>query len=240
MGLRVGLFTSCGQDIDLEAMEDIEILNQESPLTTTFKNQYSGSERNQVLLERAPDLDLNLLPDNWKNARIIHFAPVANEIAINSGELIADSPTYYSLQGWLRKWDNNGEISPIQFPNIPRLPGNPLGGFLSIEDLGNDRTFLDPLRDLFPLLILTLGPDGAQLYQGQNVSSVPSPPVSESDPTGAGDIFATAFIIDNVIHKRSKIDSAVFASALAALSTTKPGQAGIPSSREIKEIQEVP
>jgi sugar/nucleoside kinase (ribokinase family) len=59
------------------------------------------------------------------------------------------------------------------------------------------------------------------------------------DPTGAGDIFATAFMI-NYVHKGKKlVESAQAASALAAISVTRPGIEGIPTEAEIQSIQEV-
>jgi sugar/nucleoside kinase (ribokinase family) len=59
------------------------------------------------------------------------------------------------------------------------------------------------------------------------------------DPTGASDVFAAAFMI-NYVHKGKKlIESAQAASALAAISVTRSEIEGIPTTAEIKSIQEV-
>jgi 1D-myo-inositol 3-kinase len=239
MGLKVGLYTSFESDLDLEMLEGIEIYNQDSSSTTTFTNHYSEAGRTQFLSERAPDLDLEQLPKSWKRARVIHLAPVAGEVSLESGRIFKLSPVYYSLQGWLRSWDADGLVEHSRFPDVAEIPGYTGAGFLSIEDLGYDRSQLDRLRDLFPELILTLGADGSEIYQPEKMIQITSPATEEIDPTGSGDIFAAAFIIDKVIRRKQTLESARFASSLASLSTTRQGLEGIPTAAEIKEIQKV-
>ncbi len=239
MGLRVALFTSCQPDLSLDLLEGIDLFIQDSPRTTTFRNSYSSSGRIQQLIDRAPDLDLDLLPENWKAAQIVHLAPIAGELDLAAGLDFNTSPTVYSLQGWLRKWDQNGKIGPASFPKTDPLQNQQAAGFLSIEDLGYDRSSLEPLKRIFPLLVLTHGEDGAEIFQAGRETRITAPESLEIDPTGAGDIFAAAFIIDKVINGRSVINSAQFASSLAALSATRPGLDGLPSAIEIKELQKV-
>ncbi len=64
-------------------------------------------------------------------------------------------------------------------------------------------------------------------------------PKDEMDPTGAGDIFATAFMINYALNGKKLIESAQVASALAAISVIRPGIEGIPTEAEIQSIQEV-
>ena len=111
--------------------------------------------------------------------------------------------------------------------------------FLSIEDLGLDRSLIAPLRSLFPLLVLTKGNTGAEIFYQDKTTVIPVIPKDEVDPTGAGDIFATAFIINYALNGKKLIESAQVASALAAISVTRPGIEGIPTEAEIQSIQEV-
>lgn len=67
---------------------------------------------------------------------------------------------------------------------------------------------------------------------------VPTDPIQEVDPTGAGDIFTTAFTIAKSIYGKSLSEAARFANAMAGISITKSGIDGIPTIEEIKEIQE--
>ena len=111
--------------------------------------------------------------------------------------------------------------------------------FLSIEDLGFDRSGLDSIQDLFPDLVLTTGKQGAELYTNDEMQLVPTESTREVDPTGAGDIFAAAFIIAIVSWVNHLHDSARFANTLAGISITRPGKDGIPTVEEITEIQKV-
>ncbi len=239
LGLKVALFTSCEKELSLDSLGGIEIFNQGSNITTTFNNQYSNQGRKQLLLNRAPDLDLNQLPPAWRKARIVHLAPVAGELNLASGNYFPGAPVYYSLQGWLQGWDQDGLIKPVSFPDLETGHWPPAGAFLSLEDIGTDRIQLDRLIDLFPLLVLALGKEGAELYINQSMTKIQLQSSSEIDPTGAGDIFAAAFIIEKEIRGKTAYDSACFASALAAISVTRPGIQGIATLSEIQELQKV-
>ena len=239
LGMKVALFTSCEKELSLNSLGGIEIFIQGSNSTTTFDNQYSSEGRKQLLLNRAPDLDLNQLPPAWRKTRMVHLAPVAGELSLASGNYFPGAPVYYSLQGWLRDWDQDGLIKPVPFPDLKTGHTPPAGAFLSLEDIGTDRVQLDRLIDLFPLLVLTLGKEGAELYMDQRMTEIHPQSSTEIDPTGAGDIFAAAFIIEKEIRGKTAYDSACFASSLAAISVTRPGIQGIATLKEIQEIRKV-
>ena len=59
------------------------------------------------------------------------------------------------------------------------------------------------------------------------------PAVTEVDPTGAGDIFATAFFT-RLLNTRDPWEAARFANRIAAISVTRPGMAGVPSPDEVR------
>lgn len=63
---------------------------------------------------------------------------------------------------------------------------------------------------------MTKGPHGVSIFQQNNKFEFPSFPINEIDPTGAGDIFATAFLLH--FHQTKNIAfSAAFAHAAASL-----------------------
>lgn len=239
MGLKVALYTSGVLDLDLGILEGIEILNQPGAGTTTFVNEYTPQGRIQRLLDRAEGLELDQIPSNWKKAKIIHLAPVAREVPITAGEQFSDRPLGYSLQGWMRTWDDSGRISPAPVPAMKKTPGDLAVGFVSLEDLGNDRSGLEGLQAQFPHLALTLGAQGMEYSADGESIHVPAPAAEEVDPTGAGDIFAAAFLIFRHLHGKTVQDSAHLANTLAAASVTRPGTAGIPEVEEIIELKKV-
>ena len=238
MGLHVAMFTSCPDDLLPEELIGFEINNQPTRNITTFKNIYSASSREQYLINKAEDLDFSLIPENWKKAKIIHFGPVVGEITLDIDQHFFSSPVCYSLQGWLRDWDDKGKVFPVPLRDLDLPVVNNTAAFLSIEDLGGSRKPIDQFWKKFLLLVLTIGNNGAEIFQGENIISVPAKAVVEEDPSGAGDIFAAAFMIYWVLRGKNIIDSAALATRIAALSVTRPGLEGIPTVEEIREIEE--
>jgi hypothetical protein len=145
----------------------------------------------------------------------------------------------YFAPGWLREWDDRVTIQPSPFPVIKNPFLENSSAFLSDEDLGFNRSSLDYLCSLFPLLVLTKGKYRAEFYWQDKIKSISDNPGKVVDPTGAGEIFAAAFMKYFVIEKKSIEKSARLASALAAISVTRPGIEGIPTELEIQSIQKV-
>ncbi len=235
MGLNVAVYTSGASHLTLDIMDGIDIIDQPSPGTTTFINEYPASGRIQRLVDRAEDLDPGLVPESWKKAKIIHLAPVAGEVPLSAAVAFPEGFLGYSLQGWMRDWNGEGTIFPSPFPEMdPKARQNAVG-LLSLEDLGGDRSGLEQIQGQFPNLVLTLGSGGVEIYSGERTHQVPSPPMIEIDPTGAGDVFAAAFMIFWKIRGITIKRSAFLANALAAVSVRQTGTDGIPEKWEITE-----
>lgn len=239
MGARVALFTSGSEGLELDILDGIQIMDQPGNRTTTFKNEYTPASRVQTLTDRAVDLELDLLPADWEKAKIVHLAPVASEIPLTAGQAFPESGLAYSLQGWLRKWDQTGRVSAASLPAGAIPEGQSTAAFLSLEDLGFNRNGLAEITSRFPLVILTLACEGAELHQAGTVQHIAPISVREKDPTGAGDIFAAAFMVAWLLQGKSPLDSARLANALAAASVAGEGIEGIPSEREIQALSEV-
>jgi sugar/nucleoside kinase (ribokinase family) len=239
MGYRTALFTATSEELPLHLLSEVEIINQPTSTTTTFQNQYTPSGRRQILIDRAPDLDLDQLPDSWRQATITHLAPVAREINLDHLPDFNKGKLFLSLQGWLRDWDQDGLVRPQKFPLQRDRYLRISGAFLSIEDLGNNRNSIPGLLELTPTLILTLGKDGSELYQDGTMTRIDAIPSLEVDPTGAGDIYATAFIIYWVMEGKSALRSCQLASVLAGLSVSRSGIMAVPSKEEIKATSKV-
>ena len=79
-------------------------------------------------------------------------------------------------------------------------------------------------------MVVTLGASGALLFQaGQAPRAFPGYPAHEVDPTGAGDVFASAFMVQ--VHKTGDAAIAVdFANRVAACSVERLG--AIPTCME--------
>jgi sugar/nucleoside kinase (ribokinase family) len=85
-----------------------------------------------------------------------------------------------------------------------------------------------------PILFFTLGDRGSRLWSGGHWQKVPAFPAREVDPTGAGDVFAAAFLA-RYIETNDIAQSSLFAAAAAAVSVEAVGTAGIPSRAQVEE-----
>jgi sugar/nucleoside kinase (ribokinase family) len=239
MGLEVALITSCESLPDLEDLNAINIINYPAKRSTTFRNIYTNQGREQYITDRAVELEFSFIPENWIKSRILHFGPIAREIILPDRFPAAlEGSTAYSLQGWLRTWDESGAVYPVELDGGIFPITNRTAGFLSIEDLGNDRSQLNHIKKVFPLLVITKGKNGAEIYQGEETIRIPAEPIDEIDPTGAGDIFAAGFMIYWVLRGRSIQEAGILASKLAGISVTRPGLDGIPTIAEIHKIEQ--
>jgi sugar/nucleoside kinase (ribokinase family) len=87
---------------------------------------------------------------------------------------------------------------------------------------------------LVPLLVATDGRHGATLFRDGHIQRFPAYPVSEVDPTGAGDVFAAAFLAH--LHRHHDPAAAVdFANCAASFSIEKEGTQGIPTLAMVEQ-----
>lgn len=210
-----------------------------SPRTTTFANRYQEGFRTQHLYARGETLPLVAVPSAWLAAPIVLFGPVAQELEpdfITSfphppGSIRAATP-----QGWLRRWDTAGRVWPVPWHDAEALLPHLDVLILSHDDLlpfaDDDRDEADRLlarwSTFVPLLVATDGRHGADLYQSGTVTHFSAYPVQEIDPTGAGDVFAAAFLVHFYRH-RSPHAAVEFANCVASFSIEQVGLGGIPT-----------
>ncbi len=86
------------------------------------------------------------------------------------------------------------------------------------------------------IIIITLGSEGALLYQNNEFQLVPSYKVNAIDTTAAGDVFNGALAV--ALSEKKLIEEAIqFANAAAAISVTKLGaQASAPTKKEFEDF----
>jgi ribokinase len=91
-----------------------------------------------------------------------------------------------------------------------------------------------------PVLAVTRGSQGADIYAEGNVTSIPAPEVKEVDSTGAGDIFSAVFFTQ-LSHFGDPIHAAEMAVQIASDSVIRVGLAGAPTEDILyqlsKEVQ---
>jgi len=232
MGLRAGIVTSFGADAPLEALSGIPLVNIPAEHSTTFENIQTENGRKQILHHRAAPLFFEHIPPAWRDAKIIHLAPLADEVDSALAEKTSAALLGVTPQGWMRQWNEEGRVSPKAWKNEALL--NRAGAvILSIEDAARDLEFVEEMAAHARILCMTEGAEGATLHWNGDRRRFRPPLMDEIDSTGAGDIFAAGFFI-RLLNTRDPWEAARFATQLAARSVARMGLDGIPTLKEIE------
>ena len=234
LGMQVGILTSAAADFDLSPLSHLQVHRLDSRSTSTFKNTYAPEGRLQSITARAVDIPREALPPDWAATRLVHCAPVANEVDIDFVKMSASPMIGLTPQGWLRQWDSSGVISLNNWKTL--LPYLSLSSVvvLSQEDLGGTLDAAGEIASLVKTLVVTMGAEGAMVYISRDRRHIPAPSMTEVDPTGCGDIFAATFFIC-LSEGDDPWTATSIANTLAACSVTRMGLASIPRSDEIED-----
>jgi sugar/nucleoside kinase (ribokinase family) len=235
LGLSVGLLTSFGPDFPPEVLPgEIQLVNLSSTRTTTFRHQAGDAGRCLTLLDRAADLEVGHLPEEWKSAGLALLCPVINEVDPYLAAEFAEGAVGAGCQGWMRERGKDGVVSPAMWEDAPLVLPHVQAVFLGWEDAG---PFEDEIFQWFqqlPLGVITLGPRGALLFVNGERYEVGAEPADEVDAIGAGDVFAAAFLV-RYQQEGDPWDAAGFAACAAALRVEHDGLAAIPSRAQVEE-----
>lgn len=233
LGLRVGVVTVCGNEIPLRALEGIPVVAGKAERSTTFENVYKSGRRFQHIRSVAPKIDLALVPEAWRRAKIIHLAPVAQEVPDLLPEDFHPELLALTPQGWFRAWNGDGLVQPCAWPGADGALARAGAAVFSVEDVGYDEEVIERFSHACRLLAVTKSVEGARLFWHGDSRRFRAPRVKEVDATGAGDIFAAAFFV-RLLNTRDPWEAARFANHVAAFSVTRAGLAGIPTSAEVQ------
>ena len=242
LGLAAAIATCADDSLLAELpglLSGISLSVRSSEATTTFDNQYAAGFRTQYLRARAAELTVENIPVPWRAAPVVLLGPLAQELSLDivklfprrSGAIIAATP-----QGWLRRWDAAGRVWPKAWAEAAQVLPHLDVLILSHDDLlpfadGNRRdadALLAQWSLHVPLLVATDGRHGATLFQQGKTERFPAYAAHEVDPTGAGDVFAAAFLCH--LHRYHDPRAAVnFANCVASFSVEQAGSRSIPT-----------
>ena len=235
-GLRVGIITSVGAGTSLKALEGIPILAIPSAHTTTFENVRTPAGRKQILLRQATRISLQDLPDLWRRAPIVHLGPVAQELSADSSTYLSSSLLGITPQGWMRTWDETGQVEPCKWESAEALLPQAGAVVISREDVRGNEEAIEAMAHQTRVLAVTEGAAGSVLHWNGDRRRFRAPEIAEVDDIGAGDVFAAAFFI-RLFTTRDPWEAARFATLLAGRSVTRSGFEGIPTTQEIEACQ---
>jgi len=235
MGYRVGVVTSTGPNLDVaQVLPFAQIACHQSAETTVFENIYVDGERKQILHQRAGNLHCDHVPRQWRNTPIAHLGPLDQEIdegvfrCFDDQVLIGVTP-----QGFLRRWDDQGRVSFIDW-NPPESVLRRINVLvLSEQDVPDPDGLVQAWGRLIDVIVVTRAEKGATVFHDGEPCDYPARPAQQIDPTGAGDVFAAAFMI-RLIETKDPCQAAQFANAVASFSIEGPGVSGIPMRHQVE------
>lgn len=234
LGRRVGILTSFAADLDLTAFDGfVTVMNHPAPDTTTFENRYADGQRQQKLYTVAAALTPAQLPPAWQHSPLVHLGPVMAECDPALLETFAGRAFIgVTAQGWLRARDAHGNVTPRAWAEAERVLPLASAVVLSIDDIGGDWALARRFAQQTPLLAVTQGRQGGVLFSQGAEQTYPALAVTEVDPTGAGDIFASALFIA-LAGGAAPMRAAAYAACLAGHSVTRAGLASTPRLAEV-------
>ena len=215
------MLTSTAEDYNLaEILPGIAIHVVPAENSTIFQNQYAAGRRHQKLFGVASPLTTQDVPIEWQRAAIVHLGPIANEIEPDMIRLFSNSIIGLTPQGWYRTWDDSGQVRPGDWEaSVDVLPYS-AAIILSPEDVPGPET-VSEMRRLAPIVVLTQQEGGCVVYFHGETRQISAPIITEVNPTGAGDIFATAFLYRLHQTKGNPWEAAGFANQVAATSVAQ-------------------
>ncbi len=244
LGRHPTIITRAAADTDLSELPNaVELHILPSAVTTTFANVYTEQGRIQYCYTPAPAITSADIPVALRQPRAVLLGPLVNEIGSDIAPLFLESTLVAAVpQGWMRRWDATGRVHSKPWQNADAILSHLDVLVLSLEDIDYDLSRLDPFFEHLSMVVVTEYRDGSTLYQRDaqgriNEIKIPPRPANEVDPTGAGDIFATAFMI-RLQETNDPVQAARFANITASFGVEHEGVAGIPNREQVLAYME--
>ena len=207
---------------------------------THFKNDYTGGERRQYAKSGAR-LHISAIPPEVFEATALLVGPVLQEIDPAILTVSRKGLAMLDAQGLLRHLTAENRVierlgpdaeTAICHCDILKVDAREAQLITSTGDID---MALERMHRMGPkITIITQGAKGARIYDGTRLIQVSAPKVTVVDSTGAGDVFAAAFLA-RYLDCSDPIAAGRFAVAAATLSTRGFGASGLPSQRDIEQ-----
>jgi len=210
---------------------------QKSQDVTTFVNDYTQKHRIQHVLSDAGKIKFQ----SKEKMDVIHIGPVFNEITLECVKEARKNCKLLSLdaQGFVRVLKNKEVVNKfwnerddfLKHVDLLKL------GEYEISSLSRSKNYEDVCNELLDLGVkvveLTLGERGS-IIAGEKTYKIPAYKTITIDPTGCGDVFASAFAI-RYFETEDEKESGFFASAAASFVVEDFGTKNIKDKNSVLE-----
>jgi len=236
--MRTAVLTSASPEPPIaELLRDIDLMVVPSRQTTQIRNVYSEGPRRQFVPQRASPLTADHLPPEWRQTPIVLLGPVMGELEEAFAPVFHLSLLGIGAQGWLRRVGRDNRVRPIMPADFHahQMLRHARALFLSDEDIapGEAAPALTYWSDHVQIIAFTRGYNGADICVRGNWRHIDAFPAKVVDPTGAGDVFAAAFLI-RLWESGDVWKATRFASCAASFSVEGEGTTAIPTREQIE------
>lgn len=237
LGLRTGIVARADAEFDLSPLRNrgIEILRLPAQETTTFTNLYRDGRRMQYISAVAGAIEPDDIPDDWRQARIVHLGPLAQDLPAGVACVYKQPLLGVTPQGYMRAWGPDGLIRAVPWANPEDVLACCDVLVYSIDDVAGDEHLIHHYGTLVETMVVTQNRRGATVYRrGQHPHHFPAFAANEVDPTGAGDVFCAAYLI-HMAETGDPYASCRFANCVASFSVEGVGISTIPTREQVDE-----
>ncbi|HEX9819808.1 MAG TPA: PfkB family carbohydrate kinase [Methylomirabilota bacterium] len=230
LGVSAAILTSHAPDFPLDDVPSrIEVVTLEGAQTTAFEHRAAAGGRALRVRGAARPLTVADLPQDWRGAPLVLLAPVLQEVDPALASAFPDAAIGAEAQGWLRAVDREGAVSPGPWPSPNLVLDRLQAVFVSAHDVRGQEARVTEWVQRVPLAVVTAGVEGALLYVNGDRYEIRPRRTREVDATGAGDVFAAAFLIHYDRHG-DPWEAAEAATCAASLSIEGEGWSAVPDS----------
>lgn len=233
LGLTTAAVTACSPDLSpAEFLPHTQWHVLPDEQTTTFENVYRDGRRKQRVLQTARPIGPGQVPASWRNTPVVLIAPVFHDVDVAMGTVFPpECLVGLSCQGWLRRLAGS-DVMPGEIEEAAAwLVGDVV--FVSEEDVTEPEAVRAWLT-FVPLVVLTRGAMGFSVFDDSGRHDFGAVPALEVDPTGAGDVFAAAFLVRWRETNGDLEDTAHFAAMAASLVVRGRGLEAVATRAEIE------
>ena len=230
LGLSAGVLTSHADDFPLELVPPrIELISVPSGATTVFEHDHSGGERRLRVHGTAAPLDVDDLPEDWRDPELVLLAPVVNEVDAAFADAFEGATLAAEAQGWLRAVARDGAVQTRTWPSPKGVLSRLQALFLNGADVRGQEAAMTEWVQRVPVAAVTAGARGALLYVNGDRYEVRPRRAREIDATGAGDVFAATWLV-RYRMLGDPWEAAEAATCAASLAVEAEGWSGVPDA----------
>ena len=235
LGQRVGLVTSAGPDLDVaQTFPGAQVACHPSAATTLFENIYFDGQRKQILHRHAGVLECAHVPPLWRQVPMVYLGSIDQEIDPSLFFCFDKALIGVMPQGFLRRWDEDGQVFYTDWTPAEMILRRIDVLVMSELDVPDPEGLVQEWSRFIDIIVVTRAARGATVYRQGKSRHYPTRPAQQVDPTGAGDVFATAFLI-RLAETGDAGQAARFANIVASFSVEGWGMTAIPTRQQVEE-----